>query len=121
MSRHKGPPLARFAVANTKAEGTKDSTSGALPATCASVPSASVPFLPDVQVDPVLAGLHVVVGLMLAAKREPGRWKCMPAPAECTEAALRLASGFASCRVNVTPHQTTRDLAVFSVRYDEEA
>lgn len=72
---------------------------------------------PDMAVDPVCAGLGTLLSLMIAARREPGSCKCQAINADCVEPGLKLAALFPNYRLTVSPHNTSRDLAAFSVKY----
>ncbi len=79
---------------------------------------AAAQFVPDVEVDPVCAGLCVLLSLMIAAKREPGTYKCQAVNADCIEPGLKLAAMFEEYRVTVAPHNVSRELTAFSVKYN---
>lgn len=72
----------------------------------------------DATVDPVAAGLCTLLSLMISARREPGTYKCQSIHADCVEPGLKLAAMLPGYRLTIAPHNTSRELAAFSVKYN---
>ena len=70
----------------------------------------------DVEIDPHLAALRDLYGLLIAAKREPGEWMLSHVP-DGSAVAARMAAQREGFDVRIAPHNTDLTRRSISVRY----